>query len=390
MENRLTNNIFDFNTIKIEFIDNNSSSFWFDIKNINWFEVSIKEFDWYYIVELWSDELNDWRDYLFDKNRNLITWEQRKEEIENRETEAYEIDSCRLERKRKVDLKKQQEYFNIKVFLNWKLIEEREISAMWEFTSMEDEYKDFLRRDKLKSDEEKSIEKYKNSSLDEKLSYWTSLVWSYIREWDKFNINDIRNTQEENIDLFLNSLVNSISDLTNLDRSEVLERYFILDEIAKSHIRTETIEWIDFSFEELAKKMWDLFYEPLASMLNSIAIELERQIDSNNQIVNLLIEASNHILKAWDHCKPYITDINELEKNSKHTFDIKNTSLSNEELARAIAYLENNKLKEFLELLSKKLQKDWLADEWRKRLKLANELFEASRLLKEVWESLKE
>jgi len=47
---------------------------------------------------------------------------------------------------------------------------------------MEDEYKYFLRRYKLKSDEEKSREKYKNSSLDEKLSYWTSLVWSYIRE----------------------------------------------------------------------------------------------------------------------------------------------------------------------------------------------------------------
>jgi len=93
-------------------------------------------------------------------------------------------------------------------------------------------------------------------------------------------------------------------------------------------------------------------------MLNSIAIELERQIDSNDELIKLLREASNHILKAWNHCKPYIINISELEKNSKHTFDIKNTSLSNEQLARAIAYLENNKLKEFFELLSNKLQKD--------------------------------
>jgi hypothetical protein len=93
-------------------------------------------------------------------------------------------------------------------------------------------------------------------------------------------------------------------------------------------------------------------------MLNSIAIDLEKQIDSDKELVKLLKEASNHILKAWDHCKPYITDINELEKNSKHTFDIKDTSLTNEQIFRAIAYLEIGRLKEFLDLLSNKLQKD--------------------------------
>jgi len=93
-------------------------------------------------------------------------------------------------------------------------------------------------------------------------------------------------------------------------------------------------------------------------MLNSISIELEKQDNNDEEIVKLLKQASNHILKAWDHCKPYITDINELEKNSKHTFDIKDTTLKNEQISRAIAYLENAKLKEFLELLSKKLHKD--------------------------------
>jgi hypothetical protein len=56
--------------------------------------------------------------------------------------------------------------------------------------------------------------------------------------------------------------------------------------------------------------------------LNSISIELDKQIDSNEEIVKLLKESSAHILKAWDHCKPYVTNISELEKNSKHTFDI--------------------------------------------------------------------
>lgn len=125
------------------------------------------------------------------------------------------------------------------------------------------------------------------------------------------------------------------------------------------------------------------FYEPLASILNSISIELEKQIDSNEKVIILLKESSNHILKAWNHCKPYITDINELEKNSKHTFDIKDIILTNEQIARAIAYLENHKLKEFLELLSSKIYKDWEADKWKWRIKLATELFACAEKLKQ-------
>lgn len=213
------------------------------------------------------------------------------------------------------------------------------------------------------------------------------LAWSFIktlRDWHKIDIADYRRF-EPDIDLMLNIIIDEIFSFSwYKDKKSVIEHDFILDDLAKSHIRTETIEWVDFSFEELAKRMGDLFYEPLASMLNSIAIELEKQIDSNEEVIRLLKEACNHILKAWDHCKPYVTDINELEKKSKHTFDIRDTSLTNEQISRAIAYLDNNKLKEFLELLSSKLYKDWEADKWRWRIKLSNELFACSERLKQA------
>ncbi len=230
------------------------------------------------------------------------------------------------------------------------------------------------------------IVKHSKSGLQERAEI---LAWSFIktlRDWHKIDVADYRRF-EPDIDLMLNIIIDEIFSFSwYKDKKSVIENDFILDDTAKSHIRTETIEWIDFSFEELAKKMWDLFYEPLASMLYSISIELEKQIDNNEELVKLLKEASSHILKAWDHCKPYITDINELEKNSKHTFDIKDTILTNEQIARAIAYLENHKLKEFLELLSSKIYKDWEADKWRWRIKLATELFACADKLKQLSE----
>jgi len=229
------------------------------------------------------------------------------------------------------------------------------------------------------------IEVSKEELLEEADNY----AWAFIktlREWTKIDIADYRRF-EPNIDLMLNSIIDDIFSFSwSKNRSSVIENDFILDEIAKSYIKKEDIEWLDMPFEELAKKIWDLFYEPLASILNSISIELDKQIDSNDEVIKLLKEASDHSLRAWDHCKPYVTDINELEKNSKHTFDIDWTNLSNEELSRSIAYLKNSKLKEFLELLSVKMNIDWVADEWRKRLKLAGELYNVSEKLKQASE----
>lgn len=262
-----------------------------------------------------------------------------------------------------------------------------------------------------------NIQEYTNWSEQYKQDYWDRKIcgsWWHSEDYDfPINLVEFREeiaSLEDNFDRFIPWIMLALEDLGfTWDISDI----FILDEQAKEYLeihwnlaknseqvwsvidwdivkknKTSTIEWINFSFEELAKRMWDLFYEPLASMLNSIAIELEKQIDSNEEVVRLLKEACNHILKAWDHCKPYVIDINELEKKSKHTFDIKDTSLSNEQISRAIAYLENRKLKEFLELLSAKIYKDWEADKWRWRIKLSNELFASAEKLKQSAELL--
>lgn len=229
---------------------------------------------------------------------------------------------------------------------------------------------------------------FSKQELQEKADYWAWIFLRTLREEEKINVSSYREV-ETNIDLLLNFIIEEMYLASWYETKEqLIKNDLILDDISKSYLKTEKIEWINFSFEELTKKMWDLFYEPLASILNSIALELEKQIEDNEKIVKLLKESSNHILEAWTHCKPYITDINELEKNSKHTFNIEWTELSNEQISRAIAYLDDNKLKEFLILLSNKIYIDAEADKWRNRLKLAWELFATAEKLKEAWEKI--
>ncbi len=242
-------------------------------------------------------------------------------------------------------------------------------------------------------------------SHEEKELYWTDLVQklmhnSIIWDWENDRKIDIPvyRSNKSDVDLFVAKMVEVISENFWMEIDDVL-KYFILDEEARKALKinssihesstqvTETIDWekklgwLSMNNEELSEKVSNLFYEPLAVLLSWISENIE-----NIEISKLLKEASNHILKAWGHCKPYVTDINELEKNSKHTFDVEWIDLSNEQLSRAIAYLENNKLKELLELLSAKINKDWEADKWRERVKLANELFSCAKKLKEVAE----
>lgn len=66
----------------------------------------------------------------------------------------------------------------------------------------------------------------------------------------------------------------------------------------------------------------------------------------------------------------------------KHTSEIKWIDISKEQLAINISKLEYEKLYDFLNKLSKKINKDWEADEKRWRKKLSNELFQAARLIR--------
>ena len=91
-------------------------------------------------------------------------------------------------------------------------------------------------------------------------------------------------------------------------------------------------------------------------------------------------------MTAWEICLPYVShDFPEM----KHTTEIKWLDIDKEELAKRISNLVNNQLKDFLEKLSAKIHKDWKADEWRKRIKLATELYACAEKLKWASEKIK-
>lgn len=252
---------------------------------------------------------------------------------------------------------------------------------------------------------EKEYQDYINGDDNFKQDHWdtyfvTTSFWGVNAIEHPVDLSDFRKKiahKEKNFDRFLLWIIKAIKE--DVDENSKMEDIFILDEQAKKYLevwnnvlsnsesvqnsiswwKTDKIKWVDFSFEELATKMWDLFYEPLAAVLDWISNELD-----DDDISKLLNDASIHILEAWNQCKPYITDINELEKKSKHTFTIDWTDLSNIQLAQQIANLTNTSLKNLLNLLSQKLHKDSEADKWRNRLKLANELSKTSQKLKEA------
>ncbi len=230
-----------------------------------------------------------------------------------------------------------------------------------------------------------------------KQEYWdryTFTIWWYDQRWTSLpiNIKKLREQYkwvEDNFDRFLPWIMQSLEEEWFTWATEDI---FLLDEQAIRYLEWEEVEWvmnlenvseIKLEDKELAIKLWDLFYEPLASILDWISRWVK-----NEEISRLLKDASSHVLKAWDHCKPFVTNIKELEKKSKHTFNIVETWLSNEQLSSAISNLGRDKLKELLSLLSKKLENDAEADKWRGRLKLAWELFETSVLIKKASEVL--
>ena len=267
----------------------------------------------------------------------------------------------------------------------------------WNNTSSEKLFTDQL-FDRI---EEENIS-YSNKSNEEKKKYWVWVITRLIHsmnEWEKVNIAQYRDT-EPNIDLFLPAIINNIESYHWEGREEIINEYFILDEKAKKALevqsnisnnseqvnktistKTETIEWINISNEELAEKVWDLFYDSLSSFISS----LWEKVD-NKEISSLLDEASKHIMNAWEICLPYVSyDFPEM----KHTAEVKWLNIDKEELAKKIWNLVDRELKDFLEKLSLKIERDWEADKWRWRIKLANELFACADRLKEASEIIK-
>ena len=96
------------------------------------------------------------------------------------------------------------------------------------------------------------------------------MCWYYLREWDKFNIKEIREKREPEIDKMVNWMIEWIMELSDMSREDVIFRHFILDEESNKYVKTSNVEWIDISQDVLVENVWDLFYDSLSSFLDTL------------------------------------------------------------------------------------------------------------------------
>jgi len=220
---------------------------------------------------------------------------------------------------------------------------------------------------------------YNLMNNDEKALYIRNYIvwWKYYSWGLDVKISDLRRI-EPNIENLFPLIEKSIREYSP---ESWLNYYVDFDDTPNQSNRTDNIEWIDFNNTELAENVWDLFYNGLSDFLKHLSENINLEQNEWIKISELLKKASDNINEAWIICEPYIrTDFKEM----KHTDTIKWSDISNESLAQWIWNLYLEQLWDFLSQLSKKLEKDWLADKWRWRTNLANELFESS---KAIWEA---
>lgn len=253
--------------------------------------------------------------------------------------------------------------------------------------------------------EKREIEDYINWDEEYKQKVWTSYMWQLLQQhrWlssthepELIKFSDLRNDNkywESNIDKYLPWILKDLEDFY-WDDWNPLETIFTFDEKAKKVLeiwisindnseqvintidseKTDKIEWLNIDNKELAEKIWDLFYDSLSSFITSLWKSIDKK-----EVSELLEKASKHIFTAWEICLPYVShDFPEM----KHTTEIKGIDIEKTELANKLWNLENDILSDFLEKLWDKIQKDWEADKWRWRIKLANELFSCAENLK--------
>lgn len=257
-----------------------------------------------------------------------------------------------------------------------------------------------------------SNELYTQLDEEHRQEYWNRYVftmWWNDGRWTTMPINifDIRKEYEKlegKFDKFIPWIMNlleeegftwEISDIFILDEHsiEFLEWIWYLqkEETKKKIIeiiwnkKTQEILWKNISFEELVEWIWDLYYDSLSVFL----YELWNNV-YNEKASLLLKQASGNINEAWEVCKTKVNDfLIQVEKSSekiefKHTHDVRGLNIDNTELAKTISKLNDFDISEFLEKLSQKIQKDWEADKWRWKIKLAGELFACAENLKKA------
>ncbi|EKD44558.1 MAG: hypothetical protein ACD_71C00103G0005 [uncultured bacterium (gcode 4)] len=253
------------------------------------------------------------------------------------------------------------------------------------------------------SQHEKNTLKYKALSPKEKYEHWlrhtVMIAFNGGRmSWSESIHVDSMRYLEPQIDKYLPFIIRSLAQSMineNIFESEeeVLQAHFILDEEAKKHVKIDTIEWISMDQPTLAEKLWDLFYDSLWLVLKELSVKIESEslwakeigegelAESLSKAGNSLNMASDHIMRAWEICLPYMSaDF----LNLKHTHKIEEIGISNLELTDRIVKLRYDNLSSFLWLLSSKISKDWGADGARGRKKLSNELHLASEQITEA------
>lgn len=260
---------------------------------------------------------------------------------------------------------------------------------------------------------QQNLQDYIKWDEEYKQEYWNKYVvttWWYDERGTSLPIimENLRKEYEwvdNNIDKFLPWTMKALEDEWF---TWEIEDIFILDSQAKEYLNSiwytqkestkrkvmqiiwdkgeQEILWEQISFDELIERIWDLYYDSLSSFLNALS-----EYIYNKEIYSLLNEASDSIKKAWGYCKkPTLEFLERVEKSDnddvkfKHTAEVKWLNLNNDELARSISHLQHYDLVTFLEKLSIKIQKDWEADKWRWRIKLANELFACANKLQQA------
>lgn len=191
-----------------------------------------------------------------------------------------------------------------------------------------------------------------------------------------YDIADMR-IKEPKIDAFIDNFVVCVMLNTECSYDEALS-FFKLDEEARKHIRSLQIQWLeDMPYPEVTKKLWDLYYEPLAVFLDSLS-ETFAQYPNTRTIAPDIKTASEHILNAWEICKTRL----QIDNSPKHTHTV--ADISNGELGKRVWMLAYDELHKLMALFAGKIQKDAEEDASRGRQKLAKELFATANLLSDA------
>lgn len=246
----------------------------------------------------------------------------------------------------------------------------------------------------LQEKREKEIQDYINGSEKYKQDYWNRYVftiWWYDQRWTSLPIDikklrELYKWTEDNIDRFIPWIIESLEEEGFTGK---IEDIFILDELKRKEKKAK-IDWIVQNNEELSENIWNLYYDSLASFLlllwdefinnskNARIVWDKEYSEKLKGIWEYLKLSSNHIMKAWEICLPFISKDFPV---MKHSSDIKWVDITKKELILWIWNLTDDSLRDFLICISKKINTDWIADESKWRKKLANELLEASKLI---------